>query len=79
MNGTEAALESLQEAVEETMSAVIDRSAKLEAVSRLFDLSRAGDTDNVEFSQLDSLVYDRLLEAYECDRDGVGAGSESIS
>ncbi|HST44751.1 MAG TPA: hypothetical protein VLK29_05945 [Luteimonas sp.] len=36
-----------------------------EAVKRLFDLSRVGEVDNVEFAQLDSLVYRRLAEAYD--------------
>lgn len=53
--------------------------AEHEAVGRLFDLARAGQVDNVEFDQLDSLVYSRLLQAYECDVDGVGTGTESIS
>lgn len=53
--------------------------AEHDAVTRLFDLSRSGEVDNVEFNQLDSMIYSRLLEAYECDQDGVGCGSESIS
>lgn len=63
------------------MHAILDTSAGHDAVTRLFDLSRAGAVDNVEFSQLDSLVYARLLETYECDgvgNDVAGAG-ESIS
>lgn len=61
------------------MHAMTDTSAAHEAVTRLFDLSRSGDVDNVEFNQLDSLVYARLLQAYECDQDGIGTGGESIS
>lgn len=61
------------------MHAIIDTPAEQEAVTRLYDLVRAGDFDNVEFNQLDSLVYSRLLETYDCDRDGLGAGGESIS
>ena len=34
------------------------------AVSRLFDLARSGDVGNQEFSQLDSVIYQRLLQAY---------------
>lgn len=61
------------------MYAPIDARAEHEAVTRLFDLVRAGEVDNVEFNQLDSLVYSRLLQTYECDRDGLGCGGESIS
>ena len=61
------------------MPALIDVRAEHEAVTRLFDLAQAGEVDNVEFSQLDSLVYSRLLQAYDCDRQGLGAGGESIS
>ncbi len=61
------------------MATVIDSSAGHEAVTRLFDLVRSGDVDNVEFNQLDSLVYSRLLETYECDQGGIGTGGESIS
>lgn len=34
------------------------------AVSRLFDLARNGQVGNQEFSQLDSVIYERLLQAY---------------
>jgi hypothetical protein len=64
------------------MYAILDSSAGHDAVTRLFDLSRAGAVDNVEFSQLDSLVYSRLLETYHvaASNDGAGTGSsESIS
>ncbi|MGY0611464.1 MULTISPECIES: hypothetical protein [unclassified Luteimonas] len=61
------------------MHATTDTRAAHEAVTRLFDLSRSGEVDNVEFNQLDSLVYARLLQAYDCDQAGIGAGSESIS
>ncbi len=40
-----------------------------EAVIRLFELARSGDTDNCEYSQLDAMIYTRLEEAY---------GSEAI-
>lgn len=61
------------------MTTITDSNAGHDAVTRLFDLSRSGDVDNIEFSQLDSMVYSRLLQAYECDQDGIGAGGESIS
>ena len=54
----------------------LDTSAEHEAVTRLFELARNGAVDNVEFNQLDSLVYSRLLEAYDFDQTG---GGESIS
>lgn len=41
-----------------------DEIAERQAVTRLFDLVRSGETDNCEFSQLDSLVYQRLLQTY---------------
>lgn len=49
-----------------------------QAVTRLFDLVRTGDVDNVEFAQLDSMIYERLLQTYEVNRE-LGATSESIS
>jgi hypothetical protein len=55
----------------------IDANTEHEAVTRLFDLVRAGDVDNLEFSQLDSLVYGRLLRAYDGDSEVPAA--ESIS
>ncbi len=39
-------------------------SAEHEAVTRLFELARNGDTDNCEYSQLDSMIYGRLEQAY---------------
>jgi hypothetical protein len=44
-----------------------DSNTEHEAVTRLFELVRNGDTDNCEFSQLDSMVYERLLRAYGAD------------
>jgi hypothetical protein len=35
-----------------------------EAVTRLFELARSGDTENCEFSQLDAMIYTRLEETY---------------
>lgn len=39
-------------------------SLEHEAVSRLYELSREGDTVSGEYLQLDSLVYDSLLRTY---------------
>jgi hypothetical protein len=61
----------------EEMSPMIDARAKQEAVTRLFDLARAGEVDNVEFDQLDSLVYSRLLETYDGDRRDGGGGTSA--
>jgi len=44
-----------------------DTAAEHEAVVRLFELARNGDTDNCEFNQLDSMVYARLQQAYAVD------------
>lgn len=57
---------------------IADASAAQQAVTRLFDLSRAGTIDNIEFNQLDSLVYSRLLETYARDADdGVDGGGST--
>jgi len=62
-----------------TMPEMTRHGAESEAITRLFDLARAGEVDNLEFDQLDSLIYARLLQAYECDQNGVGCGGESMS
>lgn len=49
-----------------------DSNTEHEAVTRLFELVRNGETDNCEFSQLDSMVYERLLQAYGADASSVG-------
>src|SRR3546814_3260296 len=41
-----------------------DENAEHEAMTRLFDLTRNGETDNCEYSQLDSMIYGRLEQAY---------------
>lgn len=48
-----------------------------EAVTRLFELSQSGDTDNSEFAQLARAVYDSMFENYNpsCDPEA----GESIS
>lgn len=61
------------------MISTSDSNAGHDAVTRLYDLVRSGEVDNVEFNQLDSLVYARLLQTYDCDQDGIGTGGESIS
>lgn len=55
----------------------IGSSTEQQAVTRLFDLVRTGEVDNVEFAQLDSMIYERLLQTYDCGRE-FGA-AESIS
>ena len=62
-----------------TLADMNRNGAEREAITRLFELARAGEVDNVEFDQLDSLVYTRLLQAYEGDRHGAGGATESIS
>ena len=46
-------------------------NAEHEAVTRLFELARNGDTDNCEYSQLDSMIYGRLEQAY-------GGGAQAV-
>lgn len=48
-----------------------------EAVVRLYELVRNDDMDNTEFSQLDSLVYERFMRSYDIDASQVQ--TESIS
>lgn len=46
-----------------------------QAVSRLFDLVRSGNTETLEFDQLDSLIYGRLQQTYHTtDADQESAG-----
>lgn len=40
-----------------------------QAVSRLFDLARNGEFENLEFTQLDSLVYRALEQTYHVDAE----------
>lgn len=35
------------------------------AINRLFDLASTGEVENVEFAQLDSMIYQRLMRAYD--------------
>jgi hypothetical protein len=41
-----------------------DDVAERQAVTRLFELACNGETDNCEYSQLDSMVYERLQQTY---------------
>ncbi len=43
---------------------MIDSNTEHQAVMRLFELSRTGDIDNLEFEQLDSLIYSGLEKTY---------------
>lgn len=43
---------------------MIDPATEHQAVSRLFELSSQGDVDNLEFAQLDALIYQRLQQTY---------------
>jgi hypothetical protein len=45
-----------------------DSSAEQEAVTRLFELARNGETDNCEYTQLDSMIYERLQQAYAVEK-----------
>jgi hypothetical protein len=54
-----------------------DTAAEHDAVTRLYELARNGDTDNCEFSQLDSMVYARLQQAYAVDESSVPAQSRT--
>ncbi|HEY4529244.1 MAG TPA: hypothetical protein VIG97_02780 [Luteimonas sp.] len=51
------------------MHASFDTDSGHQAVARLFDLSRAGAVHDIEFNQLDSLVYSRLLQTYAREPD----------
>jgi len=48
-----------------------DDNAEHEAVTRLFELARSGETENCEYSQLDSMIYHRLEQAYGRDEPAV--------
>lgn len=51
---------------------VIDTATQHQAIGRLFDLVRTGEVDNLEFAQLDSLIYSGLEQTYqvtEADRE----------
>jgi hypothetical protein len=43
---------------------MIDPATEQEAITRLFELSRSGDYDNLEFAQLDAMIYERLQQTY---------------
>ncbi len=44
-----------------------DDAATHEAVNRLFELAQAGDVGSLEFSQLDSLIYESLEQTYSAE------------
>lgn len=48
-----------------------------DAVARLYELSRSGEVENSEFSQLAHLVYERMFETYNGASEF--AAGESIS
>lgn len=43
---------------------MIDSITQHQAINRLFDLVRNGEVENLEFSQLDSLIYGGLEQTY---------------
>jgi len=43
---------------------MIDSNTQHQAVVRLFELARNGEVDNLEFEQLDSLIYGGLEQTY---------------
>lgn len=49
-----------------------------QAITRLFDLSRSGETASCEFGQLDSMIYGQLVSNYEAMPD-VGALPETAA
>ena len=44
---------------------MIDSTTQHQAINRLFELVRDGDVENLEFSQLDSLIYGGLERTYQ--------------
>lgn len=59
---------------------MIDATTEHQAVTRLFELSSQGDVDNVEFAQLDALIYERLQQTYRVNQSDLsGTGSRVIS
>ena len=51
---------------------MIDSETQHQAIVRLYELVRSGDVDNLEFSQLDSLVYGGLEQTYQVNDDEHG-------
>ena len=43
---------------------MIDSATQQQAIVRLFELVRSGEVDNLEFTQLDSLIYGGLEQTY---------------
>lgn len=46
---------------------VFESIPSLDAVTRLFELVARGEADSAEAAQIEALVYDRLMRAYEGD------------
>jgi len=46
---------------------MIDNTTHHQAINRLFDLACRGEVENLEFSQLDSLIYGGLERTYRVD------------
>ena len=53
---------------------MIDPATEHQAVNRLFELSRNGEIDNLEFNQLDALIYERLQQTYRVTSRDEGYG-----
>ena len=51
---------------------MIDSATQHQAIGRLFDLVRNGDVDNLEYSQLDSLIYGGLEKTYHVSDADIG-------
>jgi len=58
---------------------MMDSETQHQAIVRLYELVRNGDVDNLEFNQLDSLVYGGLEETYQVNDDGHGHRSIQTS
>jgi len=58
----------------ETCESAPDRSCPHQAVARLYELARDGDTDSGEYLQLDSLVYEGLQRRYGVQPPEGGSG-----
>ncbi|MDH5823238.1 hypothetical protein QFW77_09595 [Luteimonas sp. RD2P54] len=43
---------------------MLDHSGELEAVNRLYELARDGETDSSEYTRLDQQVFSALVQTY---------------
>ncbi len=57
----------------------MDSETQHQAIVRLYELVRNGDVDNLEFNQLDSLVYGGLEQTYQVNDDAHGPRSVQTS